>query len=81
MTKVTVSDARDELSELLNRVAYNRERVAILRHGRAVAVLVPTEDAQLLDELEDRVDIEAARKALKEKSLPWKQVKARLGLA
>jgi prevent-host-death family protein len=82
MTSVSVSGMRDELAELLNRVAYNHERVRIDRHGKTVAVLVPVEDAELLDQLEDRLDLEAARAALKEKkSLPWTQVKARLGLS
>jgi len=37
---------------------------------------VPIEDVELLEALEDRMDIEEARKALKEKeTVPWEIVK------
>lgn len=75
------SKARDEFADLLNRVSYRKERLLIERHGKPVAALVPVEDLALLEALEDRLDLEAAREALKEPgTTPWKQVKARLGL-
>lgn len=51
-----------------------------------LAALVPVEDHTLLEELEDRLDYEAAEEALAEmrakgeKPIPWEQVKAELGL-
>jgi hypothetical protein len=46
--------------------------------------LVPVEDLKLLEELEDRIDLESAREALKEAekegTIPWKEVKKKLGL-
>lgn len=81
MSKTSASTLRGELADLLNRVAYNHERVAIQRHGKTVAVLVSAEDAALLDELEDRVDLESARAALKEKgTVAWTDLKAKLKL-
>lgn len=81
MTSLPVSKARQELAELINRVAYKGERIVIERHGKDVAALVPTEDLQVLESLEDRIDLEDARKALKEKgAIPWEKVKADLGL-
>jgi len=81
MAHTSASDLREGLADLLNRVSYNRERVAIRRHGKTVAVLVPAEDAELLEALEDQGDIDAARKALRERgSIPWRDVKARLRL-
>jgi prevent-host-death family protein len=76
------SKARDEFAETLNRVAYRGERVVLRRHGKDVAAIVPVEDLQLLEDIEDRMDLEAARKALKEpgSSIPWKKIKAKLGL-
>ena len=39
------------------------------------------EDAAMLDAIEDRLDVAEAKKALKEKgSIPWAEVKKRLGL-
>lgn len=86
MTRLAVTKAREELAEMLNRVAYGRERVILERRGRSVAALVPIEDLELLEMLEDRLDLEAAKRALAEakakgeKPIPWKTVKKNLGL-
>ena len=81
MTSLSVSQARQALADLLNRVAYKGERIVIERHGKSLAALVSQEDLALLESLEDRIDLEAARKALKEKgSVPWDDVKADLDL-
>jgi len=46
-----------------------------------VAALVPVRDLRLLEALENRIDLEAARKALEDpSSIPWEMVKAELGL-
>ena len=75
------SELRDNLGDALNRVGYRKERIIIEKHGRPAAALVPVEDLEFLRALEDRIDIEAARAALAEpESVPWKEVKARLGL-
>ena len=63
------------------RVAYKGERSVLERCGKDVAALVSLEDLALLNELEARIDIEAARKALEGPgSIPWEEVKQRLGL-
>lgn len=49
---LSVSEARDTLSELVNRVAYQGERVVLRRHGKAVAVLVSPTDLSRLAELD-----------------------------
>ena len=41
-----------------------------------MAAIIPIEDLKLLERMEDLVDIEDARKALKEKGrIPWSQIK------
>ena len=81
---IDTSVARDGLSDTLNRVSYGKERIVIKRHGKEVAALVPMEDLEFLEELEDRLDLEEAREALLEAgekgTLPWKMVKKDLGL-
>ena len=52
-TELSVAEARRDLSETLNRVAYRGERVKIQRRGKTVAVLVPVEDAALLERLSE----------------------------
>lgn len=82
--RVSVSDARQDFAELVNRAAYGHERVVVARRGRAIAAIVPIEDVELLERLEDQLDIEAARAALADPEsaarIPWDEIKADLGL-
>ena len=82
MKNLNVMEARKSFSKTINRVAFGKERIVLERHGEAMAVLVPMEDAKFLDELEDRLDVEAARAALKDTgpNVPWEKVKKSLGL-
>lgn len=81
MTRLAATAVRDAFSETINRVRYNGERIALERHGKTVAALVSAEDLELLQALEDKVDLAAARKALKEPGRrSWAKVKAELGL-
>jgi prevent-host-death family protein len=59
-------ELRENLSEAVNRAAFGKERVVLTRRGRKLAGIVPYEDLQLLEALEDRKDIEDAKRALKE---------------
>lgn len=83
-TILELTELRRQFAETINRVGFAKERVALTRHGKAVAALVPIEDLQLLEALEDRIDLEEARAALAEAAsggtIPWEQVKAELGL-
>jgi prevent-host-death family protein len=49
-TEIPVTRARDELSELINRVAYGHERIILTRHSKPVACLVPPEDLLQLNQ-------------------------------
>ena len=84
MIRIESTQARGTFSETINRVAYGKERVVLERRGKAVAAIVPMADIELLEQLEDLIDLEAARRALanpkNKKTIPWKKLKARLGL-
>ena len=81
MTKVAATKLRITISGLLDRVVHHGERVAVERYGKPVAALVSPEDLELLEAIEDRMDIEAARKALREPGRrSWDEVKAELAL-
>jgi len=81
MVKLAATALRGTLSETLNRVAYQGERVVLERHGKTVAAIVSAEDMELLQALEDRTDLAAIRRALKAPGRrPWVDVKADLGL-
>jgi prevent-host-death family protein len=49
-SEIPVTQAREELAELINRVAYGRERIILTRHSKPVACLVPPEDLARLQE-------------------------------
>ena len=81
---IGVSEARETFAELVNRAAYRHERVLVARRGRPIAAIVPIEDVELLERLEDEFDLGAAREALADPEnapeIPWDDVKRELGL-
>ena len=82
MTRIPISEARERLADLGNRVSLRGERVIVERRGKNLFALVPLEDVELLERLEDEEDIRLARKAMKEggPNIPWEKVKKDLGL-
>jgi prevent-host-death family protein len=79
--RVSASVAREKFADIVNRVEYRGERVILHRHNRDVAVVIPIEDLELLQRIEDRMDIKDALKALQEpRGKSSKQLKADLGL-
>ncbi len=78
--QLTTSEVRDQFSEILNRVAYAKERVILTRRGKELVAVVPIEDVRLLEELEDRWDLEDARagivEAETEGTISWEEAKA-----
>lgn len=80
MASVSVSAARDQLPAVLAQSA--TEAVTLLRHGRAVAVVVsPQRYEELLQVEEELEDVEAFDEAMAEAgdAIPWEQVKVDLG--
>ena len=78
-------DARKRFADLLNRASYRKERIFISRRGKNVAGIVPVEDIELLERLEDEHDIAAAKKAEAEAekkggAMPWDDFKKEIGL-
>ena len=81
MLEIGVAEIRSNLADVINRVAYGGERVILQRRGKQVLAVVSMEDLELLNALEDRADVKAAKKARKEKGeIPLEAVMARLGM-
>jgi prevent-host-death family protein len=85
---MAASEARRDFAEIVNRVAYGKERVIIGRRGKELAAVIPMADLHLLERLaetlEDRLDAEDALRIdadERDESVPWEQVKEELGLA
>ncbi|MEO8527902.1 MAG: type II toxin-antitoxin system Phd/YefM family antitoxin [Pseudolysinimonas sp.] len=86
MSEVTITDARAQLSTLVDEA--HRGPVYLTRRDRAVAAIVDAEQLQqLLADAEDLADIRAVDNAwdeaerLGETPVPWEDVKRDLGLA
>ena len=80
MTSLPISDARDQLADLGNRVALRGERIVVHRRGKKLFALVSIEDLELIERLEDRADRKAIRQAQDQPARPWEDVKKALGL-
>jgi len=84
MATYQLAEARKNFTDIVNRVAYGGERIAIGRHDKDLAVLISVEDAALLEELEDMQDAKEAKKILAQMrrtgddGVPWEDVKAEL---
>ena len=71
----------DVLGQLVGRVQYGRERIVLTRHGRPAAALVPMDDHEALERLEDEIDLADALAALREPGrVSWDELKAELKL-
>ena len=82
MNRLPASQAREKFAEILNEVAFGHKRMVLHRHGKDLVAVIPVEDLELLEELEDRADVAAAKRALADKSprAGWAEVKAELKL-
>jgi prevent-host-death family protein len=81
MTRVGIEQLRLNIADTVNRAAFGRERVIVERHGKPVAAIVPVDDVELLEALEDREDLRAALKVRKEKGgVTLERLKKELGL-
>lgn len=81
-TTISTADARKHFADIVNKVAYGNEPIVLTRRGQEVAALVSMEELELLQQIEDRFDIEDAKKALAEpgESIPAKEFWKKLGL-
>ncbi len=84
MADISTADARRNLAELVNRVAYGKERVVLTRHGKQLCALVPIEDLSFLDRLRAaaaRQDVAEARQEQEGgATITWSELKDELGL-
>jgi len=81
MSHSAAQKSHSTVSNSLTRVVTKGERVKVHRRGKAVAALIPLEDLALLEELEDRLEVEEALKVLNDPTdviIPWDQAKTEL---
>ena len=78
------SDARSHLADIANEVAYAGKRIVLTRKGRKLVAIVSIEDLEALEAIENRIDLDDARKALadakKNGTISWESIKKKLDL-
>jgi antitoxin Phd len=83
MIRIPTSEARKEFAAVLHKVKQGK-RFLLERHDKGVAAIVSIEDLALLEAIENRHDLVAARRAMAEVAehgaIPWEQAKKELGL-
>lgn len=83
ITSINAADAKEEFSELINRVSHNKERIILTRRGKGVAAIVPLEDLYRLEESQNKHDLQEAVEALQETrqigSISIEEFKAEIG--
>lgn len=65
MTNVSMTKVRQDFTNIANRVMYGDERICIQKNNKAAFALVPIEDVEILEALEDQIDVQAAKAAMK----------------
>lgn len=65
-TSISTLDAKEEFTELINRVTHYKERIILTRRGKDIAAIVPLEDLMLIQDSQDKNDLQDAAEALKE---------------
>jgi prevent-host-death family protein len=84
MPNISTVEARNKFSNIINRVAFGKERVVLTRRGEELVALIPAEDVHLLEAIENQIDLADARAALKESkkkgTIPLDVLKKEIGL-
>ena len=80
LKKITTVDARKKFANIINQVAFGNESFVLTRRGEPIAAIVSMKELKLLQDIEDRIDIEDAWKAKNEpgEPIPWEELKKEL---
>ena len=81
---LSTAEVRERLAEVINQVAYAKDRVILTRRKKPLAAVVPLEDVALLEAIEEKEDLKALRAAQREVkrkgTISWERIKKDLKL-
>jgi prevent-host-death family protein len=82
MTNISTAEARNDFADVINRASFGKERFVLTRRGKKLVAIVPFEDLNLLEALEDQMDVAAAKTALAESDerISYQELRLKLGL-
>lgn len=58
MERIPVTEARAAISDVVNRVHYQKQYIVLTRQGKDIAAIIPIEDLPLIDKTAAKVDME-----------------------
>ena len=61
---ITATELKKRFGETTSRVEYAGERIVVRRNGREAFALIPIDDLRLLEAIEDKIDVLAAKESL-----------------
>jgi prevent-host-death family protein len=72
---VSVAQAKNQFSDLLNRVIYRNERIIVTKRGRAVGAIVSLDEAERREREKDKERVKQIREIKKrtKKYIPYAQ--------
>lgn len=65
-TVISTIDAKEQFTDLINRVAHSKERIILTRRGKEIVAIIPLEDFTLIQDSQNKNDLSDAIDALKE---------------
>lgn len=88
MKDLPITEARDELTSLPDKLSHSHETVTVTRRGKPVLAILPWDEYEALTEtleiMADKHLMATLRQGMKEiragKFIPWEQVKRKLAL-
>ncbi len=63
---ISTIDAKEEFSDLINRVSHYKERIVLTRRGKEIAAIVPIEDLAHIQQTQNKNDLDEAVEAFQE---------------
>jgi len=78
---INSANARKSFSDLLNESGFGGKRIVVTRKGKAVAAMVPIEDLEAIQALEDHRDVTEAKRILSDPDsefIAWEEAKKEL---
>lgn len=79
--QINSAEARKTFSHLLNESGFGGNRIIVTRKGKAVAAMVPLEDLEAIQALEDHKDVGEAKRILSNSDsefISWETAKKEL---
>ena len=79
---MSIREARASFATIVNETAFGKERFVLTRNGKNVVALVPVEDLEMIEAIEDKIDLHEARRRLAKpgKTISIAQLRKDLGI-